>query len=301
MRAPIFIVGHWRSGTTYLYNVLSQSPEFAYVTPLATGMPWDFLALASFIRPILERALPSDRFIDQVQVNPDSPQEDEIGLANMQPISFYHGLYFPQKFQQHFNAGIFFDDCSQAQIETWQQAISYFFTKLHLHQPGKRLLIKNPVYTARIAMLRSMWPDAKFIHIHRNPYIVFQSSRNFYRALFQELALQPFDLAASDEIILKSYPRMMNALFKETASLPTNQFVEVRFEDFEAEPIDQIARIYKTLELNSFAAARTAFKSYLAAQGKYRKNRYQFSSAANQQVQQYWQPFIDRWHYQPPA
>ncbi|NET34510.1 MAG: sulfotransferase [Cyanothece sp. SIO1E1] len=30
MRAPIFIVGHWRSGTTYLYNVLSQSPEFAY-------------------------------------------------------------------------------------------------------------------------------------------------------------------------------------------------------------------------------------------------------------------------------
>ncbi|MEO0949430.1 MAG: sulfotransferase, partial [Cyanobacteria bacterium J06641_5] len=93
---PIFIVGHWRSGTTFLYNLLSRSPQFAYVSPLATGLPWDFLTLARLVKPILEKALPKERFIDNVRVNPDSPQEDEIGLASMQVLSFYHGLYFPK-------------------------------------------------------------------------------------------------------------------------------------------------------------------------------------------------------------
>ncbi|MEL7408408.1 MAG: sulfotransferase, partial [Cyanobacteria bacterium J06558_2] len=102
---PVFIVGHWRSGTTFLYNLLSRDPNWATVSPLATGLPWDFLWLGKWLQPILERALPQARKIDQVPVNPDSPQEDEIALANMQTVSFYHGLYFPQRFRANFDAG----------------------------------------------------------------------------------------------------------------------------------------------------------------------------------------------------
>src|SRR4051812_35165630 len=42
MPAPVFIVGHWRSGTTHLYNVLSRSSAFGWVPPFAAGLPWDF-------------------------------------------------------------------------------------------------------------------------------------------------------------------------------------------------------------------------------------------------------------------
>ncbi|MEB3356125.1 MAG: sulfotransferase [Synechococcales bacterium] len=298
---PLFIVGHWRSGTTFLYEILCQSPQFAYVSPFATGLPWEFLTLGRVLRPWLERALPSDRFIDSMQVLPHSPQEDEIGLANMQPLSFYHGLYFPSRLRQNFDAGIFFDGCSDRAIAHWQEIAALFFEKLQYEQPGKQLLIKNPVYTARVALLRQMYPGAKFIHIYRNPYIVFQSTRNFYTALFKELALQPFAAAPVDTLILESYPRMMTALLEDTQGLPPDQFIELRFETFEADPLAAIAQIYQQLELEGFAAARPNFAAYLEANQRYRKNRYQFPQADNDRVGEYWQVFCDRWNYQPPV
>ena len=298
---PVFIVGHWRSGTTYLYNLLSRDPAWATVSPLATGLPWDFLWLGKWLQPLLEKALSGSRKIDQVPVNPDSPQEDEIALANMQSVSFYHGLYFPQRFRANFDAGIFFTGCSDQEVEQWQQAMTYFLTKLQLQHPQQRLLIKNPVYTARVGLLRVLFPNAKFIHIYRNPYIVFQSMRNFYRTLLAEMALQPYDHVAIDEVILESYPKMMNALLADQADLPHDQFVEVRFEELKANPLNQIELIYQQLELDSFAAAQPYFQQYLNSLASYRQNRYQFTALDNQKVAQYWQPFIQRWQYQPPV
>lgn len=298
---PIFIVGHWRSGTTFLYEILCQSPQFAYVSPFAVGLPWEFLTLGSLMRPLLERALPSDRFIDQMQVKPNSPQEDEIGLANMQTISFYHGLYFPSHLEENFNAGLFFDGCSKAEIERWQQVTHHFFTKVQLEQLGKQLLIKNPVYTARVAMLRAMFPEARFIHIYRNPYIVFQSTRNFYWKLFPELALQPFEQAAVDDLILASYPRMMDALVKDWSDISAEQAIELRFEEFETDPVAHIQQIYQALGIDGFDDAKPAFAAYLEANQRYRKNRYQFPDADNARVYQHWHRWIDRWSYCPPT
>ncbi|MDJ0531784.1 MAG: sulfotransferase [Xenococcaceae cyanobacterium MO_207.B15] len=298
---PVFIVGHWRSGTTYLYNLLSRDPALATVSPLATGLPWDFLLLAKLIQPLLEKALPSDRKIDQVPVNPDSPQEDEIALANMQSVSFYHGLYFPQRFRANFNAGIFFTGCSPQEVEQWQKAMTYFLTKLQLQHPDRRLLIKNPVYTARVGLLGKLFPDAKFIHIYRNPYIVFQSMRNFYRTLLAEMTLQPYHHVAIDEVILESYLQIMNTLFEDRAKLDQDPFVEVRFEDLKVDPLSQVELIYQQLDLDNFAAAKPYFNQYLNSLSPYRQNRYQFTALDNQKVEKYWQPFIKHWQYQPPV
>ena len=108
VKAPIFIVGYWRSGTTHLHNLLGQSEHFGYISPLAVGLPWDILGIVRLFQPLLELALPSDRHVDNVAVTPNSPQEDSIALASMIPLSYYHGLYFPQRFQYHFDRGFFF-------------------------------------------------------------------------------------------------------------------------------------------------------------------------------------------------
>ena len=301
MPAPIFIVGHWRSGTTFLYEILCQSAQFAYVSPFAVGLPWDFVTITQLFGGLLERSLPEDRFIDSMAVNPDSPQEDEIGLASMQPISFYHGLYFPQRLETNFNAGIFFDGCSQKEINVWKRLMKLFLAKVQAQQTPNRLLIKNPVYTARVAMLRDLFPGAKFIHIYRNPYTVFQSTRNFYWKLFKELALQPFDDASVDELILNSYPRMMRAVATDTVDLPAHQFVELQFEDFEKDPIEHIRSMYHQLELEGFDTAQPRFIAYLESRKRYQKNRYRFSREDIDKVYTHWQPFIDQWGYQPPA
>jgi Sulfotransferase family len=112
-----------------------------------------------------------------------------------------------------------------------------FLEKLALLQPGRRLLIKNPVYSARIAMLREIWPEAKFIHVYRNPYRVFASTRTFYARLLQEFALQRFEHAGIDELIL--YPRMMGRLLEDAAALPEAAYAEIRFESFVRRPLGE--------------------------------------------------------------
>lgn len=298
---PVFIVGHWRSGTTFLYNVLSRSPQFAYVAPLSTGLPWDFLTLGKMLGPILEKALPEGRFIDRVPVNPDSPQEDEIALASMQPVSFYHGLYFPRRFVENFNAGIFFDGCSEAEINQWCWSMQHLCKKLQLQTPGRQLLIKNPVYTARIKRLRQLWPEAKFIHIYRNPYVVFHSTMNFYQKLFQELALQPFDHLPVAEVVLNSYPKMIQSLIEDTHDLRPDQFIELPFEGFEKDPQAALEKIYDQLELPHWDTAQPHFQDYLEGQKTYRKNQYTFQSETLKTIESHWSTFIERWSYQPPA
>jgi hypothetical protein len=300
MPPPVFIVGHWRSGTTHLYNVMSKAPDFGYVPPLATGLPWDLLGIARVFRPLLERTLPRHRFIDPIPVNPDSPQEDEIALANMAPISFYHGLYFPRRLREHFDRGVFFDDARPQDIALWQKRHRYFLEKLAIHFQGRQLLIKNPVYTARIAMLRELWPGAKFIHIHRNPYVVVDSMRNFYDKLLGEFALQRADDTDVDALILEAYARMMEALVRDAPALPDGAWVELRFEDLERDPLGEIERIYTILRLDGFARHRPHFEAYLATVSGYRKHRHALSPGTIAGVRQHLGPVLERWGYGLP-
>ncbi|NIP74477.1 MAG: sulfotransferase, partial [Xanthomonadales bacterium] len=100
---------------------------------------------ARVLRPLLERQLPQGRFIDNIPVTPTSPQEDEIAIANISPLSFYHGIYFPRDFDRLIDRGLFFDGCTEAEIAGWERRFIYLMRRLSLHQ-GKQLLIKNPVY-----------------------------------------------------------------------------------------------------------------------------------------------------------
>jgi omega-hydroxy-beta-dihydromenaquinone-9 sulfotransferase len=299
--APVFIVGHWRSGTTHLYNIMSKAPQWGFVSPFATALPWDFLLIGRLFAPLLARVLPEHRFIDNIPVEPDSPQEDEIGLANMTPLSIYHALYFPRHFNETFDAGLFFDGVAPDAIARWSSLLRYYYDKLSIEAKGARLLIKNPVYTARIALLRRIWPGAKFIHIHRNPYQVFISMRNFYERLFAEFALERADHLDLDEVILKTYRRMMGRFTEDAAAIPPGHLVELSYDALQAEPEAALARIYGTLGLSGFDTDRAAFLRYLASVEGYRKNSYIYPSETRARVGEALRPFIERWSYEPPA
>jgi hypothetical protein len=292
MPPPLFIVGHWRSGTTHLYNVLSRSPALGYAPPIATGLPWDMLGLARLLRPLLERAPPPERFVDSLPVRPDSPQEDEIALANMQPLSFYHGIYFPRRLEERFRQGVFFEGCRPGAIARWRGRHVLFLHKLALLQPGRRLLIKNPVYSARIALLREIWPEAKFLHVYRDSYRVFASTRSFYLRLLQEFALQPFEQVRIDELVLNAYPRMMTCLLEDAAALPATAYAEIRFENFVRDPLGELSRVYQTLGLDGFSAAQPRFEAYFEQVRDYRAAQHPLPTAAASHVRQRWAPFI---------
>ncbi len=299
--APIFLLGHWRSGTTHLYNVLTKSDQFGYVPPVATGLPWDLFGIATTLRPMLEKALPSHRYIDNIPVHPDSPQEDEIAMANMSDLSFYHGIYFPQAFAEFLDRGLFFDGVSDAEVSAWRTRFEYLLRKLSKMQDNKPMMIKNPVYTGRLALLREMFPTAKFVHIHRNPYDVFVSMQNFYKKLLAEFALQDYGHVDVDETIFSVYDRMMRTLEKDAASVDPSRYVELRYDDLDADPMGSLETIYRALSLPGFADAKPKFEAYLGSVKSYEKNKFDYSPATAEKVAARMARFIAKWDYQPPA
>jgi len=298
---PVFILGHWRSGTTHLYNIMCESGDWAFVPPVATGLPWDLFGLARVFRPVLEMALPEHRYIDNIPVTPTSPQEDEIAIANMTDLSFYHGIYFPKAFSQFLSRGLFFNGCSVSEVEQWKRRFIYLLRKLSNYQDGRTLLIKNPVYTARLSMLLELFPGAKFVHIRRNPYEVFASMRNFYKKLLAEFALQSYDHVDIDEAILSVYERMMDALDRDAAGLVKTQYLDLAYEDLDRDAIGTVEKIHQTLELPGFAGARPKFEAYLASVKSFEKNRFAYSDEAALKVEARLGRFIERWAYRRPG
>ncbi|MEQ8966323.1 MAG: sulfotransferase [Azospirillaceae bacterium] len=299
MPPPIFIVGHWRSGTTHLYNIMSRG-GFGYVSPLAAGLPWDMFGIAAALRPALEAMLPARRFIDDIPVRPDSPQEDEVPMANMTDLSFYHGLYFPKNFENAFNRAVFFDGCSPAEIERWTARLDYFLRKVWLIQGRRPLLIKNPAYTARLGLLARLYPGARFIHIVRSPYEVFVSMRNFYAKLFEQLALNRYDHIDIDTFILRTYNRLLDRSSEEAAGLGPGRYVELRYEDLEARPLDTVARAYDELRLEGFDDARPDFATYLDSVRDYRKNRFTLDAATIDRINRECAGPLARWGHAAP-
>lgn len=294
---PVFIVGHWRSGTTHLYNIMAKG-EFAYVPPIATGLPWDLLLIGGLFRPLLEKALPKGRAIDNVAVTPDSPQEDEIALASMTTLSFYHALYFPSRFEEHLNAGLFFEGVEDERVAAWERRVRHLYAKLVLAQNGRRLLIKNPVYTGRVAQLSRMFPGAKFINMVRDPYDIFVSMRNFYARLLPELALQDHAHVDIDRAVLTVFPELMRRLRADAAALPGGDFVELRYEELDADPLDTVRRAHAALDLQGFETSIDDFRRYLDGIRSYRKNDFRMPPEVIELVNSHWAEEIEALGYE---
>ena len=103
---PIFIVGHWRSGTTHLQNLMSQDSQFGRVTLLQAAMPHDFLIFPARLLAGMQRMLPKTRLMDDVAVSTDAPWEEEMALVSFSQLSFYHVSFFPRAVEKIFRDAV---------------------------------------------------------------------------------------------------------------------------------------------------------------------------------------------------
>jgi omega-hydroxy-beta-dihydromenaquinone-9 sulfotransferase len=260
---PVFIVGHWRSGTTLLHNLMSQDPAFCFPTIVDVLRPYDFYPnpLDFISRGILLRFLPPTRPMDEVRLEADWPQEEEFALAAMGAPSFLNCFYFPKQISK-----VFADEVLLARggdsLRLWRQALTYYLAKLAILNPGRRLLLKNPAHSARIPLLMTLFPGAKFIHIHRDPVAVFHSTRRLYHHMLHLFALQDYQPTEIDNHILWTYPELMKRLLDSLAELSPGHAIAVRYDELVADPTNTVGRIYRDLNLGDFERVKSSIAVY---------------------------------------
>jgi hypothetical protein len=261
---PVFIVGHWRSGTTLLHNLMSRDPAFCFPTIVDVLRPYDFYPnpLDFITRGVLLRFLPPTRPMDDVRLDPDLPQEEEFALATMGAPSFFNCFYFPKHMTRVFAEEVLLASGRDDVLRLWRDTLTYYLAKLAALNPDRRLLLKNPAHSARIPQLLALFPGAKFIHIHRDPSAVFQSTQKLYRRMLPMFALQDYRPAEIDSHILWAYPQVMGRLLDSLAELPPGHAIAVRYDELVDDPANTVRRIYRDLNLGDFERVKSLMEAY---------------------------------------
>jgi len=275
-KAPVFILGHWRSGTTLLHNILSKDTNnFSFPNTYQVLNPSTFLLSERVVAPIFDFLSDSTRPMDNVEMGMKMPQEDEFAPLLETLYSVYLAMAFPSR-NDYFQRYLSFDDAHDHEREAWKRAFLEFSKKLTFkYGADKSILYKTPSHTARIKILLEMFPDAKFIHISRDPYRVIESSRHYFDKAAWKFYLQRPDLEKLDDQIITRYNALYQAYFNHRHLIASKNLVEVKFEDFERDPMSHIERIYSQLDLPDYAAAEPSLQNYVESLKGYKKNKFE--------------------------
>lgn len=278
IKHPVFILGHPRSGTTFLHYLMSKDPAFGYCNTTQAMIPHLFLTWSGFFSGILSKALPKTRPMDNMKMGTELPKEEEFALVAYGIESMVTGYYFPRNFIRNLENNVIFKNNPSGEIK-WKKNLDHFLRKLKLVNSEKILLMKSPANTARVKEILSVYPDAKFIHIYRNPYDVFQSHLHLFKKLLPMLSFQEICDEELEEIVFSTYIMIYENYFKEKNLIPNENLVEIRYEDFVADPFHQIENIYKALSFPEFENAKPHFTEELESYKHYSKNKFTMDEA----------------------
>ena len=110
---PVFILGHWRSGTTFVHNVFSCDKHFGYNTTYQTVFPHLMLWGQGFFKKNMTFLMPDKRPTDNMELKVDLPQEEEFALANMMPCTYYNFWFLPKYTMEYCDKYLLFDTISE--------------------------------------------------------------------------------------------------------------------------------------------------------------------------------------------
>jgi hypothetical protein len=203
---------------------------------------------------------------------------------------------FPRR-GAHYDQFLTFRHAEPRAVEDWKASFRLFLKKVTL-KTGKPLILKSPPHTCRIKLLLELFPGAKFIHIHRDPFTVFQSSVHTFATGLPFGRLQRTDSFDWTERIFRQYREMYDAFFEERALVPAGHLHEVCFEELERDPVGEMSKIYRALGLPEFAQIEPGVRRYIDSISSYRKNVFpELAPFLRQRIADEWKRSFEEWGY----
>lgn len=295
---PIFILGHWRSGTTLMHELMAMDQRFAFPSNFDAFIPEHFLTSRYLFYPIVKMLIPKRRPMDNMTLGIDSPQEDDFALCTYGAPTPYRRIAFPNRpSREHLNLNL--NDASIQVQEDVRESMEYFLKALTVRYQSQ-LVLKSPPHTGRMKQLAEWFPGAKFVHLSRHPYKLVPSTMRLWKLLDQ---IQGFQIPSYDDTWLKNYifeckDLMYSAYFEQRQEIPANQLVEVKFEDLVANPISEINRVYEQLEIGGFEQAVPAIEQYFDSRKDHQNNPFSIDQTLQSEIDSNWHQYMEAYGYE---
>ncbi len=297
---PLFIIGHWRTGTTLLHELLILDERFSFPNTYQCLEPNHFLLTEGLVKRFLWFLMPSRRPMDNMPAGWDRPQEDEFALCMMGQPSPYLTIAFPNHPPQDQEAFTVRELAPAAQ-QRWKKAFSAYLQRLAFKDP-RRLVLKSPTHSFRLPVLLELFPQAQFIHIVRDPYAVFPSTVNLWKSLYETQGLQTPTYAGLEEYVYNTYTRLYQELEAGKPSVPANHFYELKYEDLIRNPLEVMRALYEHLQLGEFEKVAPRLQKFFEENKGYQTNRYpRLSPEQIQTITERWGGVIQRYGYSAPT
>ncbi len=260
---PVFVTGLPRSGTSFLHNLLMEDPANAVPRCWETIHPWitgDTAGEARSIRQV-DRQLRLFRYLA-----PDFDAMHPLTATAPQECSEITGHVF---------ASLRFDTTHHVpSYRAWLDGAGHreayrfhrFFLE-HLARHGKarqRWVLKCPDHVFALDTIREVYPDARFVFVHRDPMRVLASV-----AHLTEVLRQPFtrrlDRASVGRQVCDRWADGAARVVAAYKTLPQDRVVHIRYGELIGDPVRAVARLYTKFGLPFDASFEQRIKAYVAA------------------------------------
>lgn len=294
---PVFILGHWRSGTTFVHNILALDKHFGYTTTYQTVFPHLMLWGQPFFKKTMAWLMPDKRPTDNMELSVDLPQEEEFALSNMMPYSYYNFWFLPKNTLEYCDKYLVMKTADDMEIRMFKDTFIKLIKISLWNTQGTQFLSKNPPHTGRVKEILEIFPNAKFIYLMRNPYTVFESTRSFFTNTIQPLKLEDISNEEIEKNILSIYAKLYHKYEADKKFIPEGNLMEIKFEDFEADALAMTENIYQKLSIPGFNEAHEAIEKYVGGKKGYKKNKYKYDDRTVQLVEENWDFALKQWGY----
>jgi hypothetical protein len=274
---PIVICGLPRTGTTHLHNMMSADPHLR-------SLPyWESL------EPVLA---------DGEQPSPGQPDprrartEQALWMVHtaMPHFNRMHEMTVDHVHEEIQLLAIDFSTMlfeTIAPMPTWRdyylsidQRSSYAYLKrilkvLQWERGGSRWVLKSPQHLEQFPALRATFPDGTFVVTHRDPVSVTASMATMV-AYSARMSRDRVDVRWVARYWADRLARMLGSCLEDREVLPDDQSIDVRFNEFMADDIAMVDRIYQLAGQPMNASVRAAMEAFMAEhpRGRYGTVRY---------------------------
>lgn len=288
---PIFVIGHWRSGTTLLHELMILDDRVIFPDTFQCMTPHHFLLTASYAG-MVRFLVPSNRPMDDMQAGWHLPQEDEFALMNLGLPSPYVQIAFPDAPRRIGTLSLSGLDAHE--LRKWREGLVWFLKAVTLQSGPKQIVVKSPTHTARVKTLIDLYPNARFVLITRDPAAVLGSTLKLWTRLCDSQGLQLSDHSKMAERIAQEFEEMMEALIADVKALPQGQFHHLHYADLTDDPVVQMREVYAALGRDGFEQVTPKIEAYFAERHDFKVDAYQLSPELQTVVDTRWQPLMDR-------